>query len=119
LPIRQAPRPDQAFAEALDDPRYPDLTEPTFLEVVRSRVHGILAGYADQNGHDTLRADPAFRLVADLSPGEGDLASQPSLSRFENAISIQSLRRLPWAGGSRTPAACRRVRAPRPCQHVG
>jgi hypothetical protein len=32
----------QASAEALDDPRDPDLTEHTFLEMVRSRVYGIL-----------------------------------------------------------------------------
>src|SRR5262249_51715040 len=61
---------------------------------VRSRVYGILAGYADQNDHDTLRADPIFKLVADRSPHDDDLASQPTLSRFENAISIKSLKRL-------------------------
>ena len=83
-----------AFAPALDDPGDPDLTEHTFLEMVRSRVYGILAGYEDQNDHDTLRHDPVFKLVADRSPEEDDLASQPTLSRFENAISIQSLKRL-------------------------
>ena len=59
LPIRQFDDHiglTRAFAEALDDPRNPDLTEHTFLEMVRSRVYGILAGYADQNDHDTLRA---------------------------------------------------------------
>jgi hypothetical protein len=35
----------RAFADALDDPRDPDLTEHTFLEMVRSRVYGIPAGY--------------------------------------------------------------------------
>jgi hypothetical protein len=62
--------------------------------MVRSRVYGILAGYADQNDHDTLRADPVFKLVAGRSPEDDDLASQPTLSRFENAMSIQSLKRL-------------------------
>src|SRR4029453_4915872 len=84
----------QSFADALDDPRHPGLTEHTFLEMVRSRVYGILAGYADQNDHDTLRADPVFKLLADRSPDDADLASQPTLSRFENAISISSLKRL-------------------------
>jgi hypothetical protein len=84
----------RAFADALDDPRDPDLTEHSFLEMVRSRVYGILAGYEDQNDHDTLRADPVFKLLADRSPEDGDLASQPTLSRFENAISIPSLKRL-------------------------
>jgi hypothetical protein len=97
LPVRQFDQRislTQAFAEALDDPRDPDLTEHTFLEMVRARVYGILAGYADQNDHDTLRADPVFKLVADRSPEDDDLASQPTLSRFENAISIASLKRL-------------------------
>jgi hypothetical protein len=80
----------RAFAGALDDPRDPDLTEHTFLEMVRSRVYGILAGHEDQNDHDTLRADPVFKLLADRSPEDDDLASQPTLSRFENAISIES-----------------------------
>jgi hypothetical protein len=62
--------------------------------MVRSRVYGILGGYADQNDHDTLRHDPVFKLVADRSPEDDDLASQPTLSRFENAVSIPSLKRL-------------------------
>jgi hypothetical protein len=49
----------------LDDLRDPDLTAHTFLEMVRSRAYGTLAGYADQNDHDALRADPVFKLVAD------------------------------------------------------
>jgi hypothetical protein len=97
LPIRQFDQRiglTRAVADALDDPRDPDLTEHSFLEMVRSRVYGILAGYADQNDHDTLRADPVFKLVADRSPEDDDLASQPTLSRFENAVSIKSLKRL-------------------------
>jgi hypothetical protein len=41
----------RAFAQALDDPRDSDLTEHTFREMVRARVYGILAGYAEQNDH--------------------------------------------------------------------
>jgi hypothetical protein len=97
LPVRQFDEGiglTQAFAEALDNPRDPDLTEHTFLEMARSRVYGILAGYADQNDHDTLRHDPVFKVVAGRSPDDTGLASQPTLSRFENAISIPSLKRL-------------------------
>jgi hypothetical protein len=42
----------RAFAEALDDPRDPELAERNFLELVRPRVYGSLAGYGDQNDHD-------------------------------------------------------------------
>ena len=97
IPVRQFNQRiglTRAFADALDDPRDPDLAEHTFLEMVRSRVYRILAGYEDQNDHDTLRHDPVFKLVADRSPNESDLASQPTLSRFENTISIKSLKRL-------------------------
>src|SRR6185437_11686152 len=76
----------ETFAAVLDDPRAPDLIEHTKLEMVRSRVYGILAGYEDQNDHDTLRSDPLFKLLAGRSPAAPPLASQPTLSRFENAV---------------------------------
>jgi hypothetical protein len=41
-----------------------------------------------------LRTDPVFKLIADRSPEEDDLASQATLSRFENQINIASLKRL-------------------------
>src|SRR4051794_33480885 len=96
LPIRQFDeRIDltRAFADALDDPRDPDLTEHTFREMIRARVYGNLAGYADQNDHDTPRADPVFKLRAGRSPEDDHPANQPTLSRFENATSIKSLKR--------------------------
>jgi hypothetical protein len=95
LPLRQFDEQiglTRAFASALEDRRDPDLTEHTFLEMVRSRVYGILADYEDQNDHDTLRTDPVFKVIAGRSPDDTDLASQPTLSRFENAISIKSLK---------------------------
>src|SRR5271168_5666109 len=80
LPLRQFDERiglTKQFAAVLDDPRDPDLTEHTFVEMVRSRVFGILAGYEDQNDHDTLRTDPVFKLLANRSPTDADLASQP------------------------------------------
>src|SRR5262249_18494765 len=83
LPIRQLDERiglTRVFADALDDPRDPNLIDHSFLEMVRARVYGILAGYEDQNDHDTLRSDPVFKLVTDRSPDDTDLASQPTLS---------------------------------------
>lgn len=97
LPLRQFDERiglTKQFAEALDDPRDLDLIDHSFLEMVRMRVFGILAGYEDQNDHDTLRTDPVFKLIAARSPTDPDLASQPTLSRFENQISVKSLLRL-------------------------
>jgi hypothetical protein len=97
LPLRQFDEQiglTRQFADALDDPRDPELCEHTFLEMVRSRLFGILAAYEDQNDHDALRHDPVFKLLADRSPEAPPLASQPTLSRFENAIAVASLKRL-------------------------
>jgi len=82
------------FAAVLNDRRDAELLEHSFLDMTRSRVYGILADYVDQNDHDTLRSDPVFKLIANRSPDAPDLASQPTLSRFENAIDIPSLKRL-------------------------
>jgi hypothetical protein len=82
------------FAGALDDRRNGSYIDHSFLEMTRMRVYGILADYADQNDHDVLRSDPVFKLVCDRSIEDDDLASQPTLSRFENAIDIPSLFRL-------------------------
>ncbi|HEX4611001.1 MAG TPA: IS1380 family transposase [Urbifossiella sp.] len=82
------------FAAALHDPRHPGRIEHSFLDMTRMRMYGILAGYDDQNDHDTLRTDPVFKLLADRSPDADPLASQPTLSRFENLIDIPSLWRL-------------------------
>ena len=97
LPIRQFDERlhfTQFLAAALDDPRDPRLVEHTVLEMLRARLYGILAGYEDQNDHDALRAEAVFKLVAGRLPTDPDLASQPTLSRFENSINIPSLKRL-------------------------
>ena len=62
--------------------------------MTRARIDGMLAAYADQNDHDELRFDPIFKLLAGRKPWDDALASQPTLSRFQNAISIASLWRL-------------------------
>jgi hypothetical protein len=82
------------FAKALSDARDPLLTKQGILDMVRQRIYGIIAGYEDQNDHDTLRFDPVFKLVANRLPDDTDLASQPTLSRFENAVTIADLWRL-------------------------
>lgn len=82
------------FAACLNETRCAEQTSHSNLEMVRSRVYGILANYEDQNDHDTLRSDPVFKLIAGRSPEDQDLASQPTLSRFENRIDIDSLNRL-------------------------
>ena len=97
LPFRQLDEQiglTRQFAEALTDPRHPSYVDHTFLEMTRMRVYGILADYPDQNDHDVLRSDPIFKLICDRSIDEKDLASQPTLSRFENSIEVGCFFRL-------------------------
>lgn len=97
LPIRQFDSQigfTDRFVACLKDPRDPDLTRHRFAEMVPQRIYGIHAGYEDCNDHDTLRSDPVFKLVAGRKPHDDDLASQPTLSRFENVIDIPSLWKL-------------------------
>ncbi len=95
LPIREFDERlglTEGFAAQLTDARAGGIH--TLLEMVRQRVYGILAGYEDQNDHDSLRQDAVFKLVAGRSPEAHDLASQPTLSRFENAVTAGDLLRL-------------------------
>ena len=81
------------FAAALPDTRRdPEHSMPA---MVRQRIYGIIAGYEDQNDHDTLRYDPVFQLACDRVPADGEeTASQPTLSRFENSVDAKALFRL-------------------------
>jgi hypothetical protein len=84
----------EQVSAALADRRDPALRRQSLLSMVRQRIYGILADYEDQNDHDTLRSDPVFKLLADRLPDGADRASQPTLSRFENAGAIADLWRL-------------------------
>ena len=58
----------------------------SLLPLVRQRVYQIACGYADHNDADDLRSDPLFKVVCGRLPETGaDLASQPTISRLENA----------------------------------
>ena len=46
----------EPFSDIISDPRKDPLQST--LSIVRQRVFGIVAGYEDQNDHDTLRTDP-------------------------------------------------------------
>ncbi len=63
--------------------------------LVRQRVFQIACGYADQDDADTLRTDPLFKLACGRLPAsEPDLASQPTLSRLENAVDRRAVEHL-------------------------
>ena len=68
--------------------------------LVAQRVYQIAAGYEDQDDADTLRSDPLLKQVCGRLPdSDPDLASQPTFSRLENAISARTCYRIAQAMG--------------------
>ena len=75
-----------AFAAEVPDWRRGPVRH-TLGTLVQQRVFQIACGYEDQDDADTLRSDPLLKLVCGRWPETGpDLASQPTLSRLENAV---------------------------------
>jgi hypothetical protein len=72
----------------------------SLLTLVRQRVYQIAAGYEDQNDSNSLRKDPLLKVVLGRLPeSDFDLASQPTLSRLENAPDAKACVRIARALG--------------------
>src|SRR5438093_372425 len=85
----------RALAAVLSDRRDARRIHFTSEDLLKQRVFQIAAGYEDANDANTLRHDPIFKLLLDRLPETGaPLASQPTLSRFENRVSRPELYRL-------------------------
>lgn len=80
------------LAEAIDDQRTASKVRYDTLSILRERIYGILLGYEDANDMDTLRNDPGLKVACQRRPSEENaLASQPTISRFENAVTRRDL----------------------------
>ena len=87
----------QAMASVLPDARDQRYVDHSHLNLLTQRIFQIAAGYEDANDSDTLRQDPILKLCADVLPESGDpLASQPTMSRFENSLSSTDLYKLAY-----------------------
>jgi hypothetical protein len=80
------------LANLFPDTRDPAQVSHSIADMLRERIFAIACGYPDANDLDTLRADPAFKMACGRAPeGGADLASQPTLSRLENAPRLRDL----------------------------
>lgn len=81
------------LAGCLVDDRQPGKIRHQTVELLRQRVFGLCCGYADCNDAARLADDPIHKLLIERDPLAGPaLASQPTLSRFENAGGWPELR---------------------------
>lgn len=86
----------QRIASLLPDNRDPLRVTHSVHDLLRQRVYGIICGYEDANDAGQLRGDPAFKLACGRAVADprDDLASQPTVSRFEARVDNRTLYRL-------------------------
>ena len=83
------------FVEVLDDQRDGRYCDHSYEEMLRQRIFQIACGYDDANDCTFLRHDPAFKAACERLPLVGEaLASQPTMSRLENAPRRSELYRM-------------------------
>ena len=83
------------LAGCLEDKRQAGKVDHSLNELLAQRVFSIACGYADANDSARLAADPVHKMLLGRDPVTGlDLASQPTLSRFENAAGARDLYRM-------------------------
>ncbi|HLN48170.1 MAG: IS1380 family transposase [Steroidobacteraceae bacterium] len=85
----------EALIGAIDDRRQSGKIQHAIGELVCQRLYAIACGYSDGNDASRLCSDPIQKLLCGRDPIRGEeLASQPTLSRFENALDRRSLYRM-------------------------
>lgn len=89
----------ETVAEHVPEWRGPSVRH-SLVTLVRQRVFQVACGYEDQNDSDALRSDPLLKLALGSLPETGaDLASQPTISRLENAPDARACLRIARALG--------------------
>jgi len=79
----------------LADQRAPTRVRHSLRDLLAQRIYGLACGHADANDADALAEDPIHKLLLDRDPIGGQrLASQPTISRFENGVAPRRLYRL-------------------------
>ena len=83
------------FVRCLVDRREPGKVRHTVADLLGQRIFGIACGHPDGNDAEHLAEDPIHKLLLGRDPVAGDpLASQPTISRFENGATRTALYRM-------------------------
>jgi len=85
----------EGLTACFEDRRQASKVEHTMGELLKQRIYGLACGYEDANDAARLSKDPIHKLLLGRDPAAGlDLASQSTLSRFENAAGPHALYRM-------------------------
>jgi hypothetical protein len=92
--IEERLRLSERLSAVLRDERDPALVTHTYENQMRQRLLQIACGYEDCNDAGELRLEAAFQTAMGRVAGreESALASQPTLSRFEQRTAVEVLR---------------------------
>jgi hypothetical protein len=88
----------ERLAALIADPRNPLQITHRVADILRARMLAIACGYEDADDLDHLRSDPGFKLACGRLPDSGgDLCSQPTMSRWENAPTLREVVQMSYA----------------------
>lgn len=80
------------LSSCIQDNRHGSYVDHSIEALIKQRVFQIAAGYEDANDCNQLKEDAVLKLCADKMPESSiSLASQPTMSRFENQLSRSDL----------------------------
>jgi hypothetical protein len=83
------------IANVIHDKRHSSYVDHEILTLLKQRVFQIVSGYEDGNDSNELRNDSIMKISCEKLPVTGpSLASQPTMSRFENIPSRTTLYRI-------------------------
>jgi len=74
------------FSKVMPDSRDPFRTVHSMEKLLKQRIYSLMLGYSDANDVNYLKSDPIFQDILD-----GELASQPTISRLENSVDKHSI----------------------------
>lgn len=83
-----------AMAASFADQRDGSRVKHEVEELLSQRIFGIACGYEDGNDAARIASDPVMKTLAGRDPFGDDLASQPSISRFECSATSKDLYRM-------------------------
>jgi len=84
----------ERLVQAIHDERHQSYVKHESTELFTQRILQIVCGYEDANDSNDMRIDPGFKAACDRLPSEADLASQSTITRFENSISTKDIYRI-------------------------
>jgi len=85
----------EGITDCISDRRNQCYVQHSIYQLLSQRIYQIAAGYEDANDCNDLRNDSIFKICSGQLPvSDNDLASQSTMTRFENSVSRSELYRI-------------------------